>query len=318
MLDKDFGTTFDHDPTLARPLRPETHDFLQRLRSSKEFEYFLLNQLTGDRKEDGSLIAQEELGVWGERFVNRIFSASSPAEINRLLLPWMKWADFYSQLNEEYSNTDGGKDNYEAMQKKFAEAGIPSELREQMGEMSEDDFRFNAQFYLFRFTRVMKESIDMMEGLPRPVSGETVFKIQRIMGQPLYPEGGLHDEERLKPDVRRIEKDGKYYIAFYLEGEAPSIAYEDRDGDSDWGRWNQIEIGSHIVTVSTGDHEIDHGDWGWVPGESGEVYGYSIMGAGDRMLFQPSIGHIALLVKDDKTSFLQSALVKQVRLDQKL
>jgi len=315
MLDKDTGARFDQDPNLDRPLRPETRDFMQRLRGSEEFDYFLLNQLSGDKKADGGYIDRGELGVWGERFVDRIFDISSPADADRLLLPWQRWSEVYSQLNEKYSSAGGGHDNYETMQSKFAEAGIPDDLKEQIGDMPEDKFRFNAESYLFRFTRAMKESIDMMEGLPRPVSAETVFKVQRITRQPLYPEGGIQKDEVEKPDVRRIKQDGKQYIAFYFEGQKPDIVYEDRDGDPDWARWTQLEIGSHIVTVPTRDHEIDNGDWGWKPGESGTVYGYEIMGAGDRMLFQPSVGHIALLVKDDKTAFLKSALVKQSRLD---
>ena len=315
MLDRNKGAGFDHDPSLDRPLKPETSDFLQKLRTSKDFDSFLLNQLRTDKKEDGSYLQMGELGVWGQGFVDIVYGISTPADADRLFLPWQRWSKFYSEL-EQHSDADG--DNYETIQKKFAEAGIPADLKDQMRNMSEDNFRSNALSYLFRFIRTMKESIDMMEGLPRQVSAETISRVQRITGKPLYPEGGLTNEEGLKPDVRRIKHNGKHYFAFYLEGEKPYVAHEDKDGDSDWERWNQMEAGTHISTVKTGDIEIDAGDWGWVHGESGTVYGYSLMGAREKMLFQPSVGNIALLVKDDKTSFIKSALVKQVRLDTEL
>lgn len=294
MLDRDNRARFDSDPNLDKPLRPETLDFMQRLKESKDFKYFLLNQLSGDRMADGSLVGNEQLGVWGEGFVSRIFNASSPAEVDRLLVPWVKWGESYRRLNSEYyATSNGGSDSYKKIQAKFKEIGVPEELREQMGEMSEEAFIFNAEFYLFSFTESMKESIDMMEGLPRPVSAETIFRVQRIMGQPIYPKGGLVDEERLKPDVRFGWEDG-----------TPQVDH-----------WNKIEVGSHISTVRTGDDEVDSGDWSSIPGESGIVYGFSLMGAGDRMFFSPSVGHIALLVKDDKTDFLKSVLVCQARLD---
>ncbi len=304
MLDRDSGVHFDQDPNLNRPLRAETRDCMQRFRNSREFDSFLLNQLIHGRSD-------RKAAEWGSRFVDRITGTSTPAEADAILLPWVNWSNIYTQLSSEYSRTGGGQSSYDGMQRKFAEAGISPELREQMGDMSADNFRFNAEFYLFRFTGAMKGVIDMMEQLPRAVLAETVFRVQRIMRQPLYPEGGLIPEEGSKPRIRRIETQEDF-------DERP----EDEEqgiiplGSTDcaWGVWNRVEVDSRVTIVPTGDHEIDAGDWGWKPGESGTVYGYSPMGAGDRMLFQPAVDHIALLVRDVKTYFLKSALIRQIQL----
>lgn len=312
MQDRDLGPQFDHDPNLDRPLRPVTQDFLQRFRNVDNIDEFSLNQLTGDVKEEGTWKRRGELGVWGTRFVNRLFSIESPAEADALLLPWISWGQSHHDLYEECMNQEGDtRAKYATYQERFREAGIPSELQEQMGEMSEDHFRYNANSYLFRFTRVIKESIDMLEELPRSVSANTVFRVQRITGESHWPVGGL--QEAIKPNIKQTFVDGKPYCVLFSDIEEMEDL-EDDATPAHWLRWNSLEVGVHVKNAQEGNLETFDKQFG----SGGAVAGFDIGGAGDLMFYQPSLRNVVIYVREDGTGLLRNPLLRQVALDNEI
>ena len=310
MLDRYTTPPFDHDPFLNQPLKEKTRHFLTVFREEvRQRKGFVLNQIIGDAKEEGADFYSE--GVWTRGFVDRIFNVASGAEADCLLLPWMAWRQFNTDLYEEHMNQEGDtKEKHDTYQDKFKQAGIPPGLREQMEEMSEDDFRFNAVYYLFDFTRVAKEAIDMLEELPRPVSKDTVFRVQRITGEPHWPVGGLL--EASKPHIERRIIDGEsYFVLFPDDEELKDQLDEDDATDADWQRWNSLEVGMHVRNAQQGNSEAF--DKKLV--EGGIVVGFNLVGAGDLMLHQLGIKNVVVYVREDDSGFLRSPLLRQIALD---
>lgn len=310
MQDRDLGQQFDRDPVLDRPLRAATSQFLTAFREEvRQRKEFVLNQIIGDAKPKGSGFYDE--GIWTERFVDRIFNVKSAAKADSLLLPWVAWDQFHTSLYQESMEQKGDTgEKFAAYEERFRTAGIPTALQDQMGRMSEDNFRFNAKHYLFHFTGLVKEAIDMLEELPRSVSAETVFRVQRITGEPLWSVGGLR--ESVKPNIKRIFIEEKPYIVLFPDDErTKDYLDEDDANEAHWQRWNSLEVGMHVRNAQQGNSQTYDKTFG----KSGTVVGFSIEGAGELMMYQPGIKNIVVYVREDGNGFLRDPLLRQIALD---
>lgn len=310
MLDRDTGAKFDHDPNLDRPFNPTTWQSLQKYKASDEFRY----HYDGNLALAGDLDRLSDIGrrkaIWSRAFVDRLFSIDSVATANRLLEPWMKWGEVHSQIWSKYWNGEGEDTNarYNATQAEFDAVEIPPAIREYQDDLSDDELRSLAHWEIFKLARDIRELIDLFEGVTRPVSLDTIFRAQRIMNQPIEPTGGLKPDIVNKPSLRRIEHDGKHFIAFDFEGMPADTVFEDPSSDAEWERWNQLQLGTHIKYLRE-DHQAKQKTL-----ESGTVHGFLLLGAGDAMLFGPSVANIGIIAVNDRTRFYQCPLVSEIRL----
>lgn len=310
MTDRYTQPPFDHDPTLDQPLKEQTRQFLTLFREEvRQRGEFLLNQTIGDPKPDGSSHSYE--GVWTKRFVDRILGVKTLKEADTLLLPWIEWNQFHDDLYEESSKQgESTGERINIYEDRFKPAGIPPALKEQRAEMSEHDFFFNAKYYLFRFTKVTKEAIDMLEEVPKPVSAQTVLRVQRTTDLPHFPVGGLL--ESVKPNIGRRIIDGKPYITLFPDDEElKNQLDEDEASEADWERWEALEIGTHVRNTQQGNSVTFDKKFS----EGGNVVGFDLVGAGDLMYYQPGIKNIVVYVHEDGTGFLRFPLLRQLALD---
>lgn len=308
------NASIDYDPTPDRPLGDSTLQFLQTYKASSEFRngYNLsnfpwLNKDQINRLSDGG---QRE-ALWVQSFADRLFGVQTLAEADHLLEPWIKWGEIHQTIWEPYYYQEpSGEDyssKYERLKESFAKVPVPEEIREYQGDLTDEDLR--SMKGLLWLTKDVKETIDLIEGLPRPVSMETIFRTQRILGRPVEPVGGLTELVVNKPSIRRVEHEGKYYIAFDLE-EPADFGYEETSSDEEWQRWDQIEVGTHVNYV---DEEFRSGQR---IREAGIVQGFDLLGAGDAMLFAPYVAFIGIIVVNEKTGFYQCPLISNIVFDE--
>lgn len=312
MLDRDAGAKFDHDPNLDRPLKESTRNFLQKYRATDEFRYgYNLGNLQIANPNYDSEVGIREV-IWKQFFVGRLFDVQTANEADHLLKPWMQWGKVYSDIWYPYWNGDhGGEDtsaHYKRTRELFDEVPIPEEIKQYQGDLTDEDLRSMADGLLL-LTRDIRETIDLFEGVARPVSLDTIFKAQRIMNEPVVPVGGLKQGIVNKPSVRRVEQRGKNYIAFDFEGMPADSASEDPSSDAEWKRWDQLEVGAHIKYLQKGRQAKQK------TLEAGTVHGFDLLGAGDAMLFGPSVANIGIVTVNDETRFYQCPLVSEIRLD---
>ncbi len=313
MLDRDTGAKFDHDPNLDRPLGESTRQFLQKYRASDEFKYGynLWNMQFADPNQYSGRGKRQ--AIWVQSFVGRLFDVQTANEADRLLEPWMRWGKVHSDIWHPYWNGDhDGEDtsaHYKRTQEQFNAVPIPEEIKAYQADLTDADLRTLADGLLW-MTREIRESIDLTEGTQRPISLSTVFRVQRIMGKPFMPAGGLEDQVRNKPSVRRIEHEGKTYIAFDIDGEEADSASKDPSSEEEWERWNQLQVGTRVSYLRE-DRKVKKKTV-----EVGTVRGFDLLGAGEAMLFGPSVANIGIIVTNDQTGFFQCPLVSDIRLDQ--
>ena len=312
MLDKDTGARFDHDPNLDRPLRAETQQFLRVYRESVEFRNHYENNLSLHGELGGLSDIGKRKAIWSTVFVNRLFNLSTLGEADRLLEPWIKWSEAHSKIWFKYWREDGDKDvhaRYEESEKQFAQVEIPPEIKQYQGDLQDEDLRSLAHWEIFKLTKEIRESVDLFEDITKPVSLDTLFRAQRVMNQPAIPAGGLEEHVVNKPSVRRIEHDGKNYIAFDFEGEPTDTVSEDPSSEEEWQRWNHIEAGTRVKYLREDSHAKEK------TFQNGVVHGFDLLGAGDVMLFGPSVANIGIIVVNDETRFYQCPLISDIRLE---
>lgn len=313
MLDRDKGPKFDHDPNLDRPLGESTRQFLQRYKATDEFKqgYNLWNMQSEDPNQYSEVGRRQ--AIWLQSFVDRLFDVQTASEADRLLEPWMRWDKVHSDVWCPYWNGDHNDEDISAHYKRTTElfnaVPIPEQIKAYQGDLTDEDLRTLADGLLW-MTGEIRESIDLTEGGPKPIPLSTVFRVQRIMERPFMPAGGLEDHIRNKPNVRRIEHEGKTYIAFDIEGEEADFASQDPSSEEEWQRWNQLEVGTRVSYLRE-DREAKKKTV-----EAGTVRGFDLVGAGDAMLFGPSVANIGIIVTNDQTGFFQCPLVSDIRLDQ--
>lgn len=312
MLDRDIGAKFDHEPNLGRPLGESTRNFLQKYRATDEFRhgYNLGNMQFADPNRYSEVGRRQ--AIWVQSFVNRLFDVETANEADRLLEPWMRWDKVRSDVWRPYWNGDHGNEDTSAHYKRTTElfnaVPISEEIKAYQGDLRDEDLRTLA-YSLLWMTREIRESIDLTEGAQRPIPLSTVFRVQRIMRRPFMPAGGLEDQVRNKPNVRRIEHEGKTYIAFDIDGEESDFASQDPSSEEEWQRWNQLQVGVRVSYL----REDRKAKMKTV--EVGSVRGFDLLGAGDAMLFGPSVANIGIIVTNDQTGFFQCPLVSDIRLD---
>ncbi|MCL5784408.1 MAG: hypothetical protein M1142_03585 [Patescibacteria group bacterium] len=313
MLDRDTGPKFDHDPNLDRPLGGSTRQFLKRYYETDEFKhgYNLWNMQFADPNQYSGVGRRR--AIWVQSFVNRLFDVQTVSEADRLLEPWIRWGKVHSDIWRPYWNGDHSDEDtsahYKRIQESFNAVPIPEEIKAYQGNLMDEDLRTLADGLLW-MTREIRESIDLTEGAQRPIPLSTVFRVQRIMGKPFMPAGGLEDQVRDKPSIRRIEHEGKTYIAFDIDGEEADFASLDPSSEEEWQRWNQLQVGTRVRYLRE-DREAKKKTV-----ELGTVRGFDLLGAGDAMLFGPSVANIGIIVTNDQTGFFQCSLVSDIRLDQ--
>lgn len=312
MLDRDTGARFDHDPSLDRPLGESTRQFLQKYRATDEFRHgYNLGNMQFANPDQYSELGRRR-AIWVQSFVGRLFDVQSVNEADSLLEPWVGWGKTHSEIWAPYWNGDhGGEDtsaHYKRTRELFDEVPIPDEIKQYQGDLTDEDLRSMADSLLW-LTRDIRETIYLFEDVARPVSVDTVFKAQRIMNEPVVPAGGLEPDIINKPSVRRVEHEGKNYIAFDFEGMPADSASLDPSTDAEWERWNQLELGNHIKYLRE-DRQAKQKTL-----EAGIVHGFHLLGAGDTMLFGPSVANIGIIAVNDTTRFYQCPLVSDIRLD---
>ena len=312
MLDRDIGATFDHDPNLDRLLGKSTRHFLQKYRATDEFRhgYNLWNMQFADPNSYSDVGRRQ--AIWVQSFVGRLFDVQTANEADRLLEPWMRWGKVHSDIWHLYWNGDhDGEDTsaqYKRTQEQFNTVPIPEEIKQYQGDLTDEELRSLADGLLW-MTREIRETVDLFEGVARPVSLDTVFKAQRIMNEPVVPAGGLEPDIINKPSVRRVEHEGKNYIAFDFEGMPADSASQDSSTDAEWERWNKLVLGTHIKYLKE-DPQAKQKTL-----ESVIVHGFHLLGAGDAMLFGPSVANIGIITVNDETKFYQCPLISEIRLD---
>lgn len=312
MLDRDTGAKFDHDPNLDRPLGESTRQFLQKYRTTDEFRYgYNLGNMQFANPDQYSEIGRRK-AIWVQSFVSTLFDVQTVNEADSLLEPWMRWGKIHSDIWRPYWNGDHGEEDVSAHYKRtrelFDEVPIPEEIKQYKGDLTDEDLRSMADSLLW-LTRDIRESIDLFEDVARPVSLDTIFRAQKIMNEPVTPAGGLESDVVNKPSVRKVEHEGKNYIAFDFEGMPADSASEDQSSDAEWERWNQLQLGTHIKYLRE-DRQAKQKTL-----ESGTVHGFHLLGAGDAMLFGPSVANIGIIVVNDGTRFYQCPLISEIRLD---
>lgn len=308
-MERDSGARFDHDPNLDRPLKAETRQFLQAYRSSDEFRYYE-NNLSLHGKLDGFSDYGKRRAVWSIAFVDRLFNLTALDEANRLLGPWTKWGETHSKIWSKYSKGEGNAYvRYEECEKQFAQVEIPPEIKQYQGDLQDEELRSLAHWEIFKLTKEIRESVDLFKDIEKPVSLDTIFRAQRIMYQPAVPVGGLDEYVVNKPSIRRIEHDGRDYFAFDFEGEPADTFFEDPSSEEEWQRWNHIQVGTRVKYL----REDPQAKQKTV--QNGVVHGFDLLGAGDAMLFGPSVANIGIIVVNDETEFYQCPLVSDIRLD---
>lgn len=312
MLDRDTGAKLDHDPNLDRPLGEPTRNFLQKYRATDEFRYgYNLGNRQFVNPEGYNEVGKRQT-IWVQSFVGRLFDVQTINEADRLLEPWTGWDKIHSGIWAPYWNGDhGGEDSsahYKRTKELFNAVPIPEEIKRYQGDLTDEDLKSMADSLVW-MTGDIRESIDLFENAARPVSIKTIFRVQRIMDQPVIPAGGLEPDIVNKPSVRRVEHEGKHYIAFDFEGMLADSASEDPSADEEWERWNQLQLGTHIKYLRE-DRQAKRKTL-----ESGIVHGFHLLGAGDAMLFGPSVANIGIIAVNDSTRFYQCPLVAEIRLD---
>lgn len=312
MLDRDAGARFDHDPNLGRPLGESTRQYLQKYRATDEFRrgYNMGNMQFADPSQYSEVGKRRT--IWVQSFISRLFDADAVNEVDSLLEPWTRWDKIHSEIWRPYWEGEHGDEDVSAHYKRTSElfdaVPIPEEIKQYQGDLTDEDLRSLADGLLW-MTRDIKGSIDLFEGVTRPVSINTVFKAQRIMNEPVVPAGGLEPDVVNKPSVRRIEHEGKSFIAFDFEGMPADSASEDSSTDAEWERWNKLELGTHVKYLRE-DRQAKQKTL-----EAGIVHGFHLLGAGDAMLFGPSVANIGIITVNDETKFYQCPLVSDIRLD---
>lgn len=301
--DRITGQNSNHEQN-STPLRTDTRNFLQAYRNSEEF----LGHYTGNLQLSGDLSLNRlsergiRLAIWSRAFVKRLFDLSTKEEADAFLEPWVRWGEALSQI----LSTDA---SYQEHHARFSQVEIPAEIRTYQGDLQDEELKSRAEFELFRLTGKVRGAIDLIEGTSRPVSLGTIFMVQRVTNQPLFPDHGLGDHVTQKPDIKRIEVDGKFYITFFDQDYPPSVAYPDSTAEEVWNRWNQVELGKHIRYIVRDEKT------GIATVEAGIVEGFDLYGAGDAMLFGPNVSLIGVIVRKDKTRFLNFTLLNNIRLD---
>lgn len=312
MLDRDTGAKFDHDPNLDRPLGEPTRQFLQKYRATDEFRYgYNLGNKQFANPEGYSEVGKRQT-IWVQSFVGRLFSVQTVNEADALLEPWIQWGKIHADIWRPYWEGEHGNEDvsshYNRTREAFNQVPIPEEIKTYQGDLTEEDLRSLADGLLW-MTRDIRETIDLFEDVARPVSMDTIFKAQRIMNEPVVPAGGLEPDIVSKPSVRRVEHEGKNYIAFDFEGIPADSASQDSSTDAQWERWNKLELGAHIKYLKE-DRQAKRKTL-----EAGTVHGFHLLGAGDAMLFGPSVANIGIITVNDETRFYQCPLVSEIRLD---
>src|SRR3989338_2308192 len=314
-LDGTTSAHFDHDPNLDLPFKPETTEFLQAYRQSREFEYYYNGNLSLIGDVDHLSDIGKRRALWSRSFVGKLFSLNTQAEADALLDPWIKLGAVNREIWTQYWGKSVGDESsvetqarYNACWDQFRQVDIPEEIKRYQGDLEDEDLRSLAYWEIFKLTRRIRESIDLTEGIPRPVSLETIFRTQRIMGRPIHPAGGLEAGVVNKPGIKRIELDGEGHTAFEIEGE-DDIIREGDVPDEIWQRWDQIQIGNRVQYLG----EDDGTDT--LPVETGVIQGFDLLGAGDAMLFGPSVALVGIVVVNDRTQFFECPLVYETRLE---
>lgn len=305
------NANFDHDPTPSRHLGELTLQFLQTYKESDEFRYgYNLGnlQFADPNRLSGS---GKRKAIWVQAFADRLFGVQTINEADRLLEPWMRWGEVHSAIWYPYYNEDHGDEDYNSRYKRtrelFNEVPVPEEIKEYQGDLTDEDLRSLADGLLW-LTGDIRHTIDLTEGLPKPASVETVFKTQRILGRPVEPAGGFEAAVVDKPNVRRVEHEGKSYVTFSFD-EPAEFGYEDISSEEEWQRWDHIEVGTHVKYVYEDRRSRQK------TSETGIVQGFELMGAGDAMMFAPGVSKIGIIVLNEETRFYQCPLVSDIRLD---
>lgn len=312
MLDRDAGSKFDHDPNLGRPLGESTRQFLQKYRATDEFRhgYNLGNMQFADPSHYSEVGKRRT--IWVQSFVDRLFDAETVNEADSLLEPWTLWGKIHSDIWRPYWEGEHGDEDvsahYKGTRELFDAVPIPEEIKQYQGDLTDEDLRSLADGLLW-MARDIRGSIDLFEGVATPVSLDTIFKAQRLMNEPVVLAGGLEQDVVSKPSVKRIEHEGKSFIAFDFEGMPADSASEDSSTDAEWERWNKLELGTHVKYLRE-DRQAKQKTL-----EAGTVHGFHLLGAGDAMLFGPSVANIGIIIVNDETRFYQCPLVSEIRLD---
>lgn len=308
------NASIDQDPTPDRPLGDLTRQFLQTYKASDEFtrgynlmNFPFLNKAEIDRLSDMG----KRQALWVQAFADRLFGVQALGEADSLLEPWMRWGKIHSEIWHPYYNEEPVDEDYGSRYKKsqelFNEVPIPEEIREYQGNLTDEDLKSLAD-RLSWLARDIRETIDLTEGLPKPVSMETVFRTQRILGRSVEPAGGLKAEAANKPNVRRIEHEGEKY--FTLDFDKPAgVGSLDTSSEQEWQRWERIAVGTHVRYIYK-DYRSRQRTL-----EAGTVQGFALLGAGDAMLFAPAVSKIGVIVVNEDTRFYRCPLVEDIRLD---
>ena len=75
---------------------------------------------------------------------------------------------------------------------------------------------------IFNLVGNVAEGIDLLEGNLTRVSIDTIFRVQRILKEPVLAKAGLKYGGSEKPILKRVENDGKNYLTFEF-GKGTSI-----------------------------------------------------------------------------------------------
>lgn len=309
------GKPFDGKTASTEILfNPTTRQYLQEYRATYEFkhEYNFGNLHWADPSRMSE--TGKRRAMWARGFVDRLFGIQSVQELDKLSDPWMKWDKIRAELWRPYWNGEHGDDSksinahYNRIKEQFSQIPIPEEIIAYQGDLTDDDLRSMSDSLMW-MTRDIKEAIDLLESVPVPVSLEAIFKVQRVLKQPVAPVGGLSAELVDKPSVRRVEFQGKNCIAIDSDNQPAEERVEDSSTEAEWERWNQVGLGTHLNYLRV-DRQAKRKTL-----ESGVVHGFHLLGAGDAMLFDPSVSNIGLIVVNDRTRFYQVTLVGESRLD---
>ncbi len=299
----------DQEPGIT-PLKPESTQFL------KTYEDYLRNSWAGNLllgSADNYSAHGKKLSIWSHDFMGRLFSMQTVEEAQELLEPWVEWSETRNQIFSDYWNGDHDDSTraYNLKLAQFEAVEIPEQIKQYQGRLTDKELKSFVSSDYFRITREIFDSLAFLEGKePRPSAG-TVFRLQ-WMANMTVPIEQLSEEDTTKPPVKKfLAQDGTEYLAFFEEDEPSegTAGYADTASAEQWDRWNQIEVGNYAEYL-TRDHMTRK-----VKKGSGRIVGFSLLGAGDAMLFGPSLGLVGILAVNDQSGKLECPLFEDVRLE---
>lgn len=319
MITKDQESKADFEAKPDRPLKEITLEFLQKFRSTDEFRY---GYNLGNRQFMDPDYYRDE-GEWGARWKRRtifvqklaskLFGVQTIGEVTRLLEPWKRWDKIHQEIWRPYWRGDHGgltsEEQYKKLTEEFMQVPVPDEIREYQGDLTDEDLKPEATEIIW-MAREIGEAISILEGSAETAPLGGVFRVQRVLGKPVKLVGGLETEVTKKPSARCVIDDGSncIFLDFDEESDPWSIGMEE-PAKAEWDRWVKLEIGSHVkyLRENRETHQLVL--------ESGTICGFHLLGAGEEMIFAPSLGAIGVITINDRSGFYECALVREIRLD---